>query len=127
VKYFASVPYVLQMMAADAKGLRNLQSMDIVGVGGAALPSEVGDGLVAKGVNLISRFGSAECGFLMSSHRDYATDKEWQYLRSDPALQVMSFEEREDGNSELVVLSDWPHRVRYISSNRGIHTVTGKN
>jgi len=118
VKYFASVPYVLQMMAADTKGLQNLQSMDIVGVGGAALPAEVGDGLVANGVNLISRFGSAECGFLMTSHRDYSEDKEWQYLRSDPQLQVMSFERKEDGNSELVVLSNWPHRVSTIEKGK---------
>lgn len=111
VKYFASVPYVLQMMAADTKGLQNLINMDIVGVGGAALPAEVGDDLVAKGVNLISRFGSAECGFLMSSHRDYSKDNEWQYLRSNPQIQVIDFEARDDGNSELVVLPSWPHRV----------------
>ncbi|TKA76412.1 hypothetical protein B0A49_05399, partial [Cryomyces minteri] len=45
VKYFSSVPYVLQMMEADEKGLRYLTGMDIVGVGGAALPAEVGDRL----------------------------------------------------------------------------------
>lgn len=111
VKYFASVPYVLQMMAADVKGLQCLKSMDIVGVGGAALPAEVGDDLVNKDVHLISRFGSAECGFIMSSHRNYSEDKEWQYLRSDPQLNVIKFEEREDGNSELIVLPSWPHRV----------------
>ena len=62
IKYFSSVPYVLQMLAGDAQGLGILKAMDIVGVGGAALPSFVGNDLVAKGVNLISRFGSAECG-----------------------------------------------------------------
>ncbi|KAL1595711.1 putative secondary metabolism biosynthetic enzyme [Paraconiothyrium brasiliense] len=56
VKYFSSVPYVLQIMEADAKGLQILKSMDIVGVGGAALPVEVGDRLVRNEVNLISRF-----------------------------------------------------------------------
>lgn len=62
VKYFSSVPYVLQMMAADTEGLKTLAEMDIVGVGGAALPPSIGDDLVKAGVNLVSRFGSAECG-----------------------------------------------------------------
>ncbi|KAJ4557146.1 putative NRPS-like protein biosynthetic cluster [Exophiala dermatitidis] len=109
VKYFSSVPYVLQMMANDKHGLKYLQSMDIVGVGGAALPTEVGDRLVNKSVNLVSRFGSAECGFLMSSHRDFTTDKEWQYLRPMPAAKFFKFEPRESGLLELVVLPGWPH------------------
>jgi thioester reductase-like protein len=112
VKYFSSVPYVLQMMAADEKGLHDLQQMDIVGVGGAALPSEIGDKLVEQNVNLISRFGSAECGFLMSSHRDYAKDKEWQYLRPGEGVDAISFEQRDDGLSELVVLPGWPHMAK---------------
>ena len=112
VKYFSSVPYVLQMMAEDSAGLKHLQQMDIVGVGGAALPAEVGDNLVRKDVNLISRFGSAECGFLMSSHRDYAEDKEWQYLRSTPGGRFLRFEAREDNLSELIVQADWPNMAK---------------
>ena len=111
VRYFSSVPYVLQMVATDERGLQMLKSLEIVGVGGAALPQQAGDDLVQKGVNLISRFGSAECGFLMSSHRDYTADKEWQYLRrsGSPAL---SFESQDDGLSELVVLPQWPHMAK---------------
>lgn len=111
VKYFASVPYVLQLLAADPKGLKYLQDMDIAGVGGAALPAEAGDELVKKGVNLISRFGSAECGFLMSSHRDYENDKEWSYLRSGSGMEKIKFEEQDDGLVELVVMEGWPHKV----------------
>ncbi len=82
--------------------------MDLVGVGGAALPSAVGNELVRKGVNLVSRFGSSECGFLMSSRRDYALDKEWEYLRSREACSLR-FEPQENGLAELVVRHDWPH------------------
>lgn len=81
IKYFSSVPYVLQMMEQEQEALSFLRKMDIVGVGGAALPEEVGHRLVKQGVNLVSRFGSAECGFLLSSHRDYEHDKDWQFLR----------------------------------------------
>lgn len=111
VKYFSSVPYVLQLMEADERGLTSLQSMDVVGVGGAALPTEVGDRMVKKGINLISRFGSAECGFLMSSHRDYENDQDWQYLRSAEGMSFFKFEEREGGLSELVIAQGWPHMV----------------
>ena len=111
VKYFSSVPYVLQMLASEAEGLQSLQQMDIVGVGGAALPPSVGDDLVQQGVNLVSRFGSAECGFLMSSHRNYAKDKEWQYLRS-LSSPLLNFEPHDGGLAELVILPDWPHMAK---------------
>lgn len=111
VAYFSSVPYVLQMVAAENDGVKMLSSMEIVGIGGAALPQEVGDDLVGKNVNLISRFGSAECGFLMSSHRDYTTDKEWQYLRSNGST-ALSFEPQDGGLAELVILPQWPHMAK---------------
>ena len=111
VTYFSSVPYVLQMVAAHQNGLQMLESMEIVGVGGAALPQEVGNDLVKKGVNLISRFGSAECGFLMSSHRKYSSDKEWQYLRSNGS-SALQFEPQDDGLAELVILPQWPHMAK---------------
>jgi acyl-CoA synthetase (AMP-forming)/AMP-acid ligase II len=114
VKYFSSVPYVLQMMEADEKGLSHLKSMDIVGVGGAALPAEVGNRLVSKGVHLISRFGSAECGFILSSYRDFEKDGEWQYLRNLNPQKLLAFEAREDGLSELVIKPGWPHMVRTL-------------
>ena len=110
VRYLSSVPYVLQMMAADVEGLEVLKKMEIVGVGGAALPQSVGDDLVQQDVNLVSRFGSAECGFLMSSHRTYAVDKEWQYLRCK--TPHISFEPQEDGLAELVIGPLWPHMAK---------------
>lgn len=111
VQYFSSVPYVLQMMAADTEGILILKKMETVGVGGAALPPSVGDGLVRQGMNLVSRFGSAECGFLMSSHRQYMVDKEWQFLRSHESPHL-SFEPRENGLAELVIRPSWPHMAK---------------
>lgn len=127
VKYFTSVPYILQMLVADSEnsqdhgsGISLLQKMDLVGVGGAALPPSVGDELVSHGVRLLSRFGCAECGFLLTSHRDYAGDRDWSYLRASPALQpeYYAFEPqiRQDADApgpqlfEFVVKPEWPHR-----------------
>lgn len=124
-RYFTSVPYILQMLVTDSsppethEGLKMLQRMELVGVGGAALPTSLGDDLVSKGVKLVSRFGSAECGFLLSSHRNYKTDLEWSWLRADPALQpdLYDFEPQalsRDVDSpalfEFVVKPKWPHR-----------------
>ena len=111
VQYFSSVPYVLQMLAAEDEGLKTLGQMELVGVGGAALPPDTGYDLVQRGVNLVSRFGSAECGFLMSSYRDFATDKEWQYLRSN-ASPHLKFEPQEDNLAELIILPSWPHMAK---------------
>ena len=114
VKYFSSVPYVLQMMESDREGLELLRSMDVVGVGGAALPPGIGNRLVDSDVRLISRFGSAECGFLLSSYRDFTKDKDWQYLRNYNPAELLSFESRGDGLCELVVKPGWPHMVRIL-------------
>lgn len=111
VKYFSSVPYVLQMMASDEDGLAELQNMEIVGVGGAALPTEIGNRLVDQNVNLISRFGSAECGFLLSSYRSFGTDKDWQYLRNYSPTQILDFRNWDDDLAELIVKRGWPHMV----------------
>ena len=122
VKYFSSVPYVLQMLASENDGRKALQQLDTVGVGGAALTQDVGDDLVAKGINLVSRFGSAECGFLMSSHRDYEKDKEWSYLRSHGSPLLGFDHEREDGLRELVVHRQWPHMAKRNTDDGGLAT-----
>ena len=60
-----------------------------------------------------SRFGSAECGFLMSSHRDYVHDQDWQYLRSTDGAAALSFEQQDDCLYELVILPGWPHIAKH--------------
>lgn len=77
------------MMEADKYSLQFLK----VWIGGAALPAEVGDRLVTRVINLISRFGSAECGILLSSYRDFIVDREWQYLRNMADAGLLRIEE----------------------------------
>lgn len=115
VRYFSSVPYILQMLAEDRAGVQMLQKMEIVGVGGAALPPQVGDELVNQGVRLVSRFGSAECGFLLSSDRQFEADKDWQYLRLPPnSNNLLLFEQHSSDERlfELIVLPQWPHMAK---------------
>ena len=116
ITYFSSVPYVLSLLAEQEEGLQQLRSMELVGVGGAALPKDTGDRLGKEGVRLVSRFGSAEAGFLLSSDRPNADkDKEWSFLRCDPEVttqKLLTFESRDDGLSELVIGSNWPHLAK---------------
>lgn len=112
VKYFSSVPYVLRDLAANHEGIDTLRRMDIVGVGGAAFPTTLGQKLVSEGVNLVSRYGSAECGFLLSSYRDFRNDSDWDYLRSDTGAEHLSFEPQSSGLFELVVKPGWPHMAK---------------
>jgi thioester reductase-like protein len=111
VTYFSSVPYVLDMIVAVPGGYECLRQMTLVGVGGAALSPNVGDEIVQHGVNLVSRFGSAECGFVMSSNRDYTLDIEWSYLRSNGSPHLF-FEPQPSGLSELIMRPTWPHMAK---------------
>jgi hypothetical protein len=114
IGYLSCVPYVLGLLAGSADALNLdaldfLRRLDLLGVGGAALPRPMGDALVNQGVPLLSRYGSAECGFLMSSFRDFENDKEWEYLRNACGDEWLNFEEQEDGETaELVVMKGWP-------------------
>ena len=110
IGYVSCVPFVVQMMAEDERPMRLLLQMDMVGVGGAAMPAELGDKLVQKGVNLVSRFGSRECGFLLSSNRDFPSDKEWQYLRKHSQVDSFMFQKWNDTECELIVTENWPSR-----------------
>jgi thioester reductase-like protein len=112
VKYFSSVPYVLRDLAANESGMDILRQMDTVGVGGAAFPTSLGQKLVDQGVNLVSRYGSAECGFLLSSNRNFDDDHDWDYLRSETGAEHLSFEPQDSGLFEVVVKPGWPHMAK---------------
>lgn len=117
--YFSCVPMILQMLSQTTKGLDFLRTMKIVGVGGATLPKKDGDNLVSEGINLVSRLGSAECSFLLSSHRHYDLDKDWEYFRVSSDVSYLKFEPLGDdsGRSELVVTKAWPHLAKTNRDN----------
>ncbi|GAC71823.1 non-ribosomal peptide synthetase [Moesziomyces antarcticus T-34] len=117
--YFLSVPYILEMMFTDAagEGAEALVGMQLVSTGGAPLPQQLGDQMVAAGIRLVSRLGSSECGFLMSSWRDFASDSEWNSLRIPDALgqKMLRFEPQDPSASgglhELIVNAKWPTKL----------------
>ena len=54
----AVVPYVLQLLGEGKDGITELSKAKIVLFAGARCPDELGDKLVAGGVNLVSNYGS---------------------------------------------------------------------
>ncbi|PWN23457.1 acetyl-CoA synthetase-like protein [Microstroma glucosiphilum] len=126
VKYFLSVPFILEMLSKDSAGLEYLASMEFVSTGGAPLPASVGDHLVHNGIPLVSRLGSSECGFLMSSYRDFENDKEWSWLRVEDAVtrSLLDFKEDKDnqGLFELVVTGKWPTKLLSNAADQAFST-----
>ncbi|CDW97821.1 hypothetical protein, partial [Sporisorium scitamineum] len=112
-KILALVPYVLKLLAESETGLRAFKNATIVNSGGSACPTEIGDKLVHQhNVPLQTVYGSSEAGSGLSSHRDFANDKEWEYLRPTPAFKrFMRLENRgtdASGPFELIVSAGWP-------------------
>ncbi|KAF1995036.1 acetyl-CoA synthetase-like protein [Amniculicola lignicola CBS 123094] len=107
--YLSCVPFVLENLVETPRLKERLVTMDAVGVGGAALPKALGDRLVRDSLRLVSRFGSSECGFLLSSSRNYDNDNGWDVLRV-PVASGLEFRNLEggDGKCELIVRDHWP-------------------
>lgn len=68
---FLSVPYILSTLVEDlgGDGMKMLRKMDYVSTGGAPLDTSIGNAMVERGVRLVSRLGSSECGCKSSQCR----------------------------------------------------------
>ena len=119
--YLSCVPYVMEALTENQVLLDRLRTLDLVGVGGASMLEDLGDRLVAAGINLISRFGSAECGFLLSSQREYRKDTGWNQLRYE-STEGLRFTTKNDGLCELGVTEYWPMVSTAIHAKRPFDT-----
>ena len=75
VQIIYAVPFTFKMLSEDETSLETLRSVEMCCYSGAPCPIEVGDMLVANGVNLIAFLGATETGQIMDSIRDFDTDK----------------------------------------------------
>lgn len=55
---FHVVPYMVKLIAESDLGVRCLANVKLVLFGGSACPDDLGDRLVAQGVNLVANYGS---------------------------------------------------------------------
>ncbi|BEI83428.1 hypothetical protein CcaverHIS002_0400320 [Cutaneotrichosporon cavernicola] len=89
VQHFA-VPYVLKLLAETQEGVASLARMEA--------------------------YGTTETGALMTSNRDFKTDKAWNYVRNEGLISnYLDLEPRGSNTFEVVVKDGWPAK---IMSNR---------
>ncbi|KIW89507.1 uncharacterized protein Z519_09663 [Cladophialophora bantiana CBS 173.52] len=81
-----TVPYALGLLAETERGIRAMQSCEIVSSAGSQIPDELGNKLVGRGIHLISHWGSTETGALMDSMRP-KEDKDWSYMSIFPSAK----------------------------------------
>ncbi|KAG1808219.1 L-aminoadipate-semialdehyde dehydrogenase [Suillus subaureus] len=117
VELLSGVPLALKLLAETTEGLQILKSLKLVMFGGSACPDELGDFLVNEGVRLVGHYGLTEMGQLMTSFRDFETDKDWNWTRAKgPHVKsnvndYLRFEHRGGDTYELFVLDGWPMKV----------------
>ena len=80
------VPYTLELLALSEKGIDAMKNCQRVIFSGSGCPDELGDSLVAKGVNLVSVWGATEMGSLGASFNRPPGDNTWDYIRIPPPI-----------------------------------------
>ena len=105
-----AVPYVLKLMAEKEDGVKALANAEYVLFNGSGCPDDLGDRLVASGVNLVANYGATETGQIMTSFRP-REDKEWSYLRLwPPVADNVLMDEIAPGVFECVGLDGLPSK-----------------
>ncbi|CRG86386.1 DNA-directed RNA polymerase subunit beta' [Talaromyces islandicus] len=107
---FTAVPYVINLLAEKPEGVQALVRPKIVLYGGSSCPDDLGDRLVAQGVNLVGNYGATETGQIMTSFRPPG-DTEWQYMRLHrPMAEQTLMDEISPGVFECVALDGMPSK-----------------
>jgi thioester reductase-like protein len=106
----SAVPYAIKLLAEGQEGIDALAKAQLVLFGGSSCPDDLGDRLVAQGVNLVANYGATETGQIMTSFRA-AEDKEWQYMRLHrPVADFTLMDEISPGIFECVALDGLPSK-----------------
>lgn len=105
-----TVPHVLKFCAEVERGPARLAQLDSVITAGSAVPPELGDELVDRGVTISTIYGQTESGGLMRP----GTGREWCWYSPLPhAESFMRFEPLEDRENlcQLVILPGLPTKM----------------
>ena len=105
-----AVPYVLKLLAEKPEGIQALAKANLVLYAGSSCPDELGNRLLAEGVNLVANYGATETGQIMTSFRPPG-DNEWQYMRLHrPVADHTLMDEIAPGVFEYVGLEGLPSK-----------------
>lgn len=106
----SAVPYVIKLLSERPEGVTELAKAKLVLYGGSSCPDDLGDRLVAQGVNLVGNYGATETGQIMTSFR-LPDDTEWQYMRLHRhAADHTLMDEISPGVFECVALDGLPSK-----------------
>ncbi|KAA8643939.1 hypothetical protein EYZ11_009144 [Aspergillus tanneri] len=75
------VPYMLQLLVDNPRGLEALRNCKLVTYGGAPCPDELGDRMVEEKVRFGGSFGLTEAGLVAESISRPASDPYWNYMK----------------------------------------------
>ena len=75
------VPYTMELLAQTERGLDAMRHCDRVVFSGSGAPDDLGNDLVAKGVNVETMWGATEIGSLGNSFGRAPGDTSWDYIR----------------------------------------------
>lgn len=114
---FHCVPYVLKLLCETQEGIDELVKCKKVLYAGSGCPEDLGDRLVAAGVNLAGNYGATETGRLMTSFRPRG-DNDWNYLRLEPPIsQYVLMDKIAEGVYECVALDGLGSKTATNSDN----------
>jgi long-subunit acyl-CoA synthetase (AMP-forming) len=112
----ATVPYLLKFFAETPGGLERLANLEEIAVGGAAVPTDLGNDLVNAGVRLLIGYGQTESGPLMHNIVDENYKTDWlYYVPMEHTEKFLRFEHIGGGLHHLICL---PGLKQLVMSDR---------
>ncbi|OAA71201.1 AMP-dependent synthetase/ligase [Cordyceps fumosorosea ARSEF 2679] len=110
--FLPAVPHNVALIADEPRGLACLRAARYVTTGGARLPDELGERLLAAGVNISTTMGSSEAtrNFATSMYRPEG-DEAWDYLEFAGVLRQHVRLDPVEGSEplhEIVLLESFP-------------------
>lgn len=80
------VPYTMELLAQTKRGIDAMRNCKRVVFTGSGAPDDLGNDLVARGVNVENVWGATEMGVLGSSCSRAPGDSSWDYIRMPPPV-----------------------------------------
>ena len=99
------VPYTMELLAQTEAGIDAMRNCGSLVFTGSAAPDELGNSLVAKGVNVETAWGATEIGMLGTSFNRAQGDNSWDFIRIPPHIaKYIWMKPLEDDTYECVLL-----------------------
>ncbi|RJE18399.1 Male sterility protein [Aspergillus sclerotialis] len=96
-------PYTLKILTESSGAVEQLVKLEAVGIGGSAVPDDLGNSLISQGVKLRQLFGQTESGGLLQMSPD--PDDGWNWLVPLPHVEeYLKFEQVDNDLYHLIVL-----------------------